>query len=310
MKIVFMGTPDFAVSCLEKIYNSHHEIVGVVTGPDKKIGRGQKILPTAIKRFAKDKQLFVLTPIKLRDKHFIQQLKQLDADLFVVVAFKILPEEIFTIPEKGTINLHGSLLPKFRGAAPINWAIINGETETGVTTFFIEKKVDTGEIILKHNITISPDETAGELHDRMCIIGADVLLETINLIENDRVKRYKQIGKPSVAPKITKELCGIDWSKDTISVKNLIRGLSPYPGAFSYYMNKKYKVCCIQIENKQFDAKSVPGQILGIDPKGKIFIATGDGVVSILELQPESKRKMTTAEYLNGHNMKIGEILK
>ena len=309
MKLIFMGTPEFAVPSLERLVNSNHKVLGLVTGPDKPVGRGQKVIATPIKRFAIEQGLTVLTPKRLKDENFIAELKQFNADIFVVVAFRILPEAVFTIPPKGTINLHGSLLPKYRGAAPINWAIINGETETGLTTFFIEKKVDTGEIILQHKISIGPEETAGELHDKMCEIGAEFLLQSVNLIEQGTAPRIKQAGEITLAPKLTKETCRIDWTRDAISIYNLVRGLSPFPRAFTCYKGKELKVCCATIEQETTESHAKSGQIIDVDKKGKIFVATGNGVVSIIELQPESKRRMTTAEFLRGHKIELGEIL-
>lgn len=304
-----MGTPEFAIPSLKRLINSSHQVLGVVTGPDKPVGRGQKMMPTPVKRFALTQGLHVLAPPRLKDDNFIASLKQFNADIFVVVAFRILPVTIFTIPAKGAINLHGSLLPKYRGAAPINWAIINGETETGLTTFFLEEKVDTGDIILQRKISIEPHETAGQLHDRMCKLGAELLLQSLDLIEQGSAPRRKQIGEPSLAPKITKEICHIDWTKDATSIDNLVRGLSPYPRAFTYYKGKEYKVCCVNIEKDSVEGNVLPGKIIDVDKRGKIFVATGKGVVSITELQPQSKRRMTTTEFLRGYKIEVGEVL-
>ncbi|RMD91528.1 MAG: methionyl-tRNA formyltransferase, partial [Calditrichaeota bacterium] len=205
MKIVFMGTPEFAIPSLKKLYESHHEIVGVVTAPDKPVGRGLKLQPPPVKKIAVQYGLPLTQPEDLRAPAFIDWLKQRKADIFVVVAFRILPPEVFTLPPKGTINLHSSLLPKYRGAAPINWAIINGEKETGVTTIYIEEKVDAGDIILQKKVQIGEDETAGELHDRLANLGAEILLKSLNLIEKDQAPRQKQSGEATRAPKITSE---------------------------------------------------------------------------------------------------------
>ncbi len=306
MKIVFMGTPDFAVPSLEKIYNSHHEIVAVVTGPDKPSGRGKKLRPTHVKRRAEEFSIPILTPEKFSDEHFIAELKKFSADFFVVVAFRILPKSVFSIPRYGTINLHASLLPKYRGAAPINWVIINGEKESGVTTFFIEEKVDTGEWILQKKVNISEKETAGELHDKLSIIGADVLIETIDSIEQGNAPRIKQKGEVTKAPKIIKELCHIDWKKDVVSIYNLIRGLSPFPRAFSFFKEDEFKICRAEISTMDLEKDNFAGEIVSLN-KDKIFVAASNGILAITEVQPPNKRRMSVAEYLRGHSVALGE---
>lgn len=308
MKIVFMGTPEFAIPSLKKLYNSHHKIVGIVTGTDKPVGRGLQLTPTPLKRVAQNWDVPIFTPERLSDESFVDQLQRLSADLFVVVAFRILPVAVFIIPEFGTINLHASLLPKYRGAAPINWAIINGEKETGLTTFFIEEKVDTGEWILQRRVSIGDNETAGELHDRLCEIGADVLLETVNLIERGKAPRVKQQGEITRAPKINKEICRIDWTQDGMSIFNLIRGLSPFPRAFCYFKDQEFKICSSKIRTLQSGKNFSPGEIVAVD-KDAFSVATGKGVLSITEVQPENKRRMTASEYLRGHEVKIGDRL-
>lgn len=306
LNIVFMGTPEFAIPSLEKICNSHHKIVAVVTGPDKPVGRGLKLAPTPVKRVAQKWQIPVFTPEKLADESFVAQLRQRAADLFVVVAFRILPASVYTIPPKGTINLHASLLPHYRGAAPINWALINGAKETGVTTFFIEEKVDTGEWIMQRTVPIRDDETAGELHDQLSEIGADVLLETINRIETGTAPRIKQQGAITRAPKITKEICRIDWSKDAMEIYNLIRGLSPFPRAFSHLHGEELKIIGAKVAIDRSLSQGEPGEIIAIE-KELFWVATGNGVIAITELQPENKRRMTAAEYLRGHKAQIGD---
>jgi methionyl-tRNA formyltransferase len=306
MKIIFLGTPEFAIPSLEKLHNSEHEIVGIVTGPDKTVGRGLKIAPTPVKRTAQDWGIPIFTPDNLSNESFIADLRKLSADLFVIVAFRILPVSVFTIPPLGTINLHGSLLPKYRGAAPINWAIINGEIETGVTTFFIEEKVDTGEWILQRTVPIAEDETAGELHDRLCLLGADVLLETVNLIEQGKAPRIKQQGEVTKAPKIKRETCRINWTKDCISIYNLIRGLSPFPRAFSLFNGEEFKILSSKIDSIEPIQNFLPGQIVSVN-KEHFSVATGNGVLIITEVQPENKRRMTTAEYLRGHTVSLGD---
>ncbi|MBD3287847.1 methionyl-tRNA formyltransferase [candidate division KSB1 bacterium] len=307
MKLIFMGTPEFAIPSLEELMKSSHRVLAVVTGIDKPVGRGQKVRPTPIKKFALEKGLPVLTPLKLKDEKFISELKQFEADIFVVVAFRILPVAVFTIPPRGTINLHGSLLPKYRGAAPINWAIINGEQKTGLTTFFIEKKVDRGEIILMRETEIGPEETAGELHDRLCQQGAKLLVETLDLIEQEKVQPRKQAGEPTLAPKITKEVCRIDWNKDAESIYNLVRGLSPYPRATGVFHDTEMKICCARIVPSEIGQNVEPGTIVKADKTGELHVATGQGIISITELQPECKRRMTSAEFLRGHQVQPGE---
>ena len=301
-----MGTPDFAVPSLEKLYNSQHEIIAAVTGPDKPAGRGKKMRPTPVKQCAENYNIPILAPEKLSDENFVRELKQLTADLFVVVAFRILPKSVFTIPPFGTINLHASLLPKYRGAAPINWAIMNGEKESGITTFFIEEKVDTGEWILQKKVSIGEKETAGELHDKLTVVGADVLLETVNAIEQGKAPRIKQQGDVTKAPKLTKKLCHINWEKDVVSIYNLIRGLAPFPRAFSYFNEKEFKICDSEISTMSLEKDSVAGEIIDVN-KEKIFIAAGDGILAITEVQPPNKRRMSVAEYLRGHSVKLGE---
>jgi len=306
MKILFMGTPEFTLPSLEKLYYSNHKLVGVVTGHDKPVGRGLKLKPTPVKRMAQKWNIPILTPEKLTDEFFIEQLKQLSADLFVVVAFRILPVPVFTIPRLGTINLHASLLPKYRGAAPINWAIINGEKETGVTTFFIEEKVDTGEWILQQKAPIGKEETAGELHVRLSELGANLLLETVDLIEAGKAPRIRQKGEVTTAPKIKKETCRIDWTQDCVSIFNLIRGLSPFPRAFTIYNGGEFKILRSKIFTLKPVDNAVPGEIVSVE-KDRILVATGKGILSITEVQPENRRPMTTSDYLRGHRLLKGE---
>lgn len=306
MKIIFMGTPEFAIPSLEKLYRGQHEIVAVVTGPDKPVGRGLKLSPTPVKRVAQEWGIPIFMPEKLSDASFIEQLTRVSADLFVVVAFRILPASVYTIPRHGTINLHASLLPKYRGAAPINWAIINGATETGVTTFFIEEKVDVGEWILQQKTSIGEQENAGELHDRLSVLGADVLLETVDLIEKGMAPRIKQQGEITKAPKITKDICRINWSKDAISICNLIRGLSPFPRAFSDFRGEEFKIIGAKIDSEKLSPNHKPGEIIAVE-KERFLVATGNGAIAITEVQPENKRRMTTADYLRGHEIVVGD---
>ncbi len=317
MKIVFMGTPEFAIPSLKILLESNHKIVAVVSAPDKERGRGKQISSTPVKNFALENNLEVLTPISLKDEKFIQRLIELDPDLFIVVAFRILPKDVYTIPAKGSFNLHGSLLPKYRGAAPIQWSIINGETETGVTTFFLEDKVDTGNIIVQEKIKIDEEDDFGSLHDKMMIIGANVVLQTVELIEKGNVVPSKQNDSiASPAPKITKEICKIDWDRSDIEIHNLVRGLSPHPGAYFEHNGKTYKVFKTKIigdhlpvirdqfkqEFSTDDSQShKAGRIL--ESKKEIFIKTKNSYLQILELQAEGRKRMTAEEFLRGHSI-------
>lgn len=299
MKIIFFGTPDFAIPSLKILHESEHKVVGIVTAPDKPRGRGRSLSPTPIKQFGIDNNIKVLTPEKFKNEELVDELKSLQADLFVVVAFRILPESIFTIPEKGSFNLHGSLLPKFRGAAPIQWAIINGEKETGLTTFFLEKKVDTGNIMLKEKINIENSDNLGTLHDKMSIAGAELVLKTVNLIDQNKVELIPQddtIATP--APKITKEICKIDWNKSVIDIHNLVRGLSPYPGAFFIHEGKTYKVFESEISET---TNLEPGEIS--QSKNEIFIGTSNTALRILEIQPEGRKRMNVEDFLRGYSL-------
>lgn len=297
MKIVFFATPDFAVPALELLINSNHSVVAVVTNTDKEQGRGKKIAFSPIKEFALKNNLNVLQPEKFNDPIFIEQLKKLDADLFIVVAFKILPKEVYSIPKYGSFNLHGSLLPKYRGAAPIQWALINGDTKTGLTTFFLKEKVDTGNMILKEEVIIEPNDDFGLLHDKMSSIGAKLILNSIDLIESNQVKQYEQddsIATP--APKITKEICKIDWNNNAVDIHNLVRGLSPYPGAFFEHNGKIYKVFkTMVVENKNLNI----GEI--VTTKNEIFIECKDSTIQILIIQPEGRKRMNADEFLRGY---------
>jgi methionyl-tRNA formyltransferase len=307
MKIVFMGTPEFAVPCLKTLIDSEHEVVGVVTVPDKPAGRGRKLCPSAIKQTALDHGLPVLQPEKMRDEQFLNDLSSWNADLFVVVAFRILPDVVFTMPPKGTFNLHASLLPKFRGAAPINWVLINGEKESGLTTFFLDKTVDTGEILLQESTPLTNDMTAGELHDRLSEMGAALVHKTVNGIADGSLQPQKQVGDVTLAPKLTKELEQIDWRKSARDIHNLVRGLSPYPGSVAIFREKRLKVLRTAISDTA-DSSSEPGQIVRIGKNGPIDVQTGDGVVSILEVKPEGKNVMSAGDFHRGARLENGEF--
>ncbi|MGZ9676501.1 methionyl-tRNA formyltransferase [Flavobacterium sp. GNP001] len=308
LRIVFMGTPDFAVGILDSIKKNGFEIVGVITAPDKPAGRGQKIKYSAVKEYALVNELHLLQPTNLKDPDFLSNLKALNANLQVVVAFRMLPKVVWEMPNLGTFNLHASLLPNYRGAAPINWAIINGEKTTGVTTFFIDDKIDTGAMILKRETNIDPNEDAGTLHDRLMHLGSETVLETLEKIANNDATTTTQVEDSNIrtAYKLNKENCKIDWSKSGVEIHDLIRGLSPYPAAWSYFVdqenewNVKIYQATFQIEQHQFEI----GQI--ICTKKEIKIAVKDGFVQILNLQFPGKKRMNTAEFLNGVSFSDG----
>ena len=309
MRIVFMGTPEFALPSLELLLKSEHQVVGVVTQPDKPKGRGLKLSASPVKEFAIKHNLKILTPEDLKSEEFYQTLSELKPDLTVVVAFRILPERVFGLPPYGTINLHASLLPKYRGAAPINWAIIKGEKKTGVTTFFIQRKVDTGNIVLQKEVEISPEETCGELSLKLSQIGAEVLLETINLVETKEAKTHSQNElEATPAPKITDELCKIDWSRPVEEVNNLIRGVSPTPGAITFFRGKLLKIYKAEIVTGQ-EGSTEPGRIISADKSTGILVQAGRGILKLKELQLEGKKKITADEFLRGYRIEAGEKL-
>jgi len=295
-----MGTPDFAVPSLKSLIQSNHEIILVVTGQDKPRGRGQKILPTPVKKIAELNEIPIYQPAKLRSHDVISELEKYVADLYVVVAFRILPEELIAVPKKGVINLHASLLPKYRGAAPIQWALLNGDQETGVTTFFIEKNVDTGDIILQESIKIIPDDNAGTLHNRLSEVGANVVSKTVDLIAEGNPSRKKQIGEITKAPKITKEMCQINWEQPAGKIVNQIRAFSPFPGAYTYLDQKLVKIYKAKSINH---GQPVQSGKIWIE-KGKMFCSTEDGWLQIYELQIEGKKKLSTEEFLRGYPIK------
>lgn len=304
LRIVFMGTPEFAVASLAAIALSHHEVVGVVTVADKPAGRGQQVHESAVKKYAMANKLHVLQPLKLKDETFLAELKSLKADLFVVVAFRMLPEVVWQMPPLGTINLHGSLLPKYRGAAPINWAIINGEKETGVTSFFLQHEIDTGSVIQQTKLRIGENDTVGQLHDKMMMLGADTLLQTVNMIADGNATPIPQNNMLEAgnelkhAPKIFKEDCSIDWHKNINEVHNFVRGLNPYPSAFSLFDGKNMKIF---FGRKMSDPemKMKPGEF-ETDGKTYLRFACADGWYSITDLQLEGKKRMTVEEFLRG----------
>ena len=302
LRIVFMGTPDFAVGILDTIYKNNYEIVGVITAPDKPAGRGQKVSMSAVKEYALEKNLRLLQPTNLKSEEFLTELKSLDANLQVVVAFRMLPEVVWKMPKLGTFNLHASLLPEYRGAAPINWAIINGETKTGVTTFFIDDKIDTGAMILSKETEIGANETAGELHDRLMHLGSETVLETLQLIESGKATTTLQENHPDVktAYKLNKDNCKIDWSQSGQTIFNLIRGLSPYPAAWTFIKDGENE-WNVKIYLANFEEKAHTDAVGKITTtKKEIFVMVKDGVLKIESLQFPGKKRMLAHELLNG----------
>lgn len=292
-----MGTPGFAVPSLNILVQNNYDICGVVTVPDKKKGRGLNLSNSDIKKFSMKHSLNILQPDNLRDPEFIKALTDLKPDLILVVAFKILPEEVYTIPKYGSVNLHASLLPKFRGAAPINHALINGETESGVTTFFLKKKVDTGNIILQKKINIDKDDDAGTLHDKLSELGAESVLETVRLIEAGNViPQIQNDSDASPAPKIFKENCIIDWNQNACKIHDFIRGLSPYPAAFTFLNNRSVKIFRSALTGNS--KKETPGSI-AVEEK-KLLVSCLDNMIEILELQTEGKKRIPASEFING----------
>lgn len=307
LRIVFMGTPEFAVATLGSLIMNGFHVAGVVTTPDKPAGRGRKVTKSPVKKFAEQNCLPVLQPANLKDEEFIKTLRSFDADVFIVVAFRVLPDIVWKIPPAGTINLHASLLPHYRGPAPINHAIINGETLTGVTTFFIDDKVDTGKILLREGVRIFPSDNAGDLHDKLMKFGARLVIRTLQGLAEESIVQQPQSmfllpGEvPETAPKIFPQDCIIDWNNEPVKIHNLIRGLSPHPGARSFFREGKIthsvKIFESQPENAEHQHK--PGYIVS-DGKQFIRIACKDGFVNIINLQLEGKNRMSTTEFLRG----------
>lgn len=305
LRIVFMGTPEFAVASLHALVQAGCNVAGVITAPDKPAGRGMKLMESAVKKYAVENNLHLLQPEKLKNPTFLEALKTLRADLQVVVAFRMLPEVVWTMPPLGTINVHGSLLPAYRGAAPINWAIINGEKQTGVTTFKLQHQIDTGNILLQDTIPIGADETAGELHDVMKEAGAKLLVKTIKgLAEHSIIEVPQQNENPTEAqqhaPKIFSETCKIDWTKSTGDIYDLIRGLSPYPAAFTFLHNKLLKIYKAKKESGVH--KVIPGSFES-DNKTFLRFACADGYMYVLDIQLEGKKRMLIEDFLRGYRL-------
>ncbi len=312
MRIVFMGTPEFAVASLDILIKNNYNVVGVVTVPDKPAGRGQQIQQSAIKKYAVEHKLNLLQPEKLKDENFIAELKSLKADVQFVVAFRMLPEVVWHMPKMGTYNLHASLLPKYRGAAPINWAIINGEKESGVTTFKLKHQIDTGNILFQEKVKIEPTTTAGELHDKLMLVGAELILKTVAEIERSFVSGKELDFLPQDdqlachAPKIFKEDCQIDWTKPGNEINNFIRGLSPYPTAFTQLKNGEDPIQLVKIFNSKFEifTPNHPNGLLLTDNKTYLKVFCEDGLIEVEEIQLQGKKKIGIREFLRGFKIK------
>ena len=296
-----MGTPEFAVESLRALVEHKFSVVGVITAADKPKGRGRKLAFSPVKEFAMDQNMPVLQPTNLKSTDFHEELRSYQANLFVVVAFRMLPEVVWSMPKYGTFNLHASLLPQYRGAAPINWAIINGEQQTGVTTFFIKHEIDTGNIILQDQEPIYEDDTAGTLYERLMVKGANLVVKTVEAIRDDSyiLKEQKISECTHHAPKIFKEDCEIDWSKSSKEIYDFVRGLSPYPAAWTNISGKTYKIFTMQRTDKLKEGD--PGSVFAT--QDEIFINTGDGVLKILDLQAEGKKRMKAADFLRGNKI-------
>lgn len=298
LRIVFMGTPEFAATSLQALVENNYQLVGVITVPDKAAGRGQKLRSSLVKQYAEKQKIPVLQPSNLKDESFLAALKALQADVQVVVAFRMLPEVVWNMPPHGTFNLHASLLPLYRGAAPINWALINGDKETGVSTFFIEHQIDTGNIIFQEKTDISKDESAGELHDRLMEMGSKLVCKTIDAISEGTAPNNKQIGSATQAPKIFKETCRIDWNKEVNTIHNHIRGLSPYPAAWTILSTgKMLKIYRSQKEVVQH--QEAIGSVF-TDRKTYFKVSVSDGFLHLIEIQLAGKKRMTISDFLRG----------
>ena len=317
MKIIYMGTPDFAKESLEAIYNAGHEILAVVTNPDKPKGRGMKMMESPVKRYAVEKGLKIYQPEKVKNNtQFIEEMKELKPDVICVVAYgKILPKEILEIPSKGCINVHGSLLPKYRGAAPIQWAIINGEKTTGVTTMYMDIGMDTGDMILKKETAIGENETTGELWERLAKIGAELLVETLQKIEDGTAPRIPQGEQFTMAPMLNKEMSKIDWeNKSAEQIKNLVRGLNPIMGTYSYINEKKVKFWKVETAKELPNNKNIEncenGTVIYSNSKDGLYIKAKDGIIKVIEIQGENAKRMNVNDFLRGNEILEGTKLK
>ena len=310
MNILFMGTPDFAEMSLKKLIASNHKIIGVVTKPDRPKGRGMKMILTPVKELAISKNIKIYQPEKVKGNiDFINEIRSLNPDMICVVAYgKILPKEILDIPKYGCINLHGSILPKYRGAAPIQWAVLNGEKITGVTTIYMTEEMDAGDIIFKEETEIGEYETTGELWNRLARIGADLLLKTVDEIEKGTAPRISQTGEYTLAPMLNKEMSKIDWNQNAEKIKNLVYGLNPIMGAYTMYNDKKIKIWKIKILDEKSD--KLAGYVLESNDKTGLKIQTRDNVISVVEIQGENSKRMSINDYLRGNKIEVGTILK
>lgn len=318
MNILFMGTPDFAKESLEAVYNAGYNILGVVTNPDKPKGRGMKLVASPVKEFAIENNIPVYQPIKVKNnEEFIDEIKKLKPDVICVVAYgKILPKEILDIPEKGCINVHASLLPKYRGAAPIQWAVLNGDKKTGVTTMYMDIGMDTGDMILKEEVKIGENETTGELWDRLSKIGGKLLVKTLKQIENGTAPREKQGDDYTLAPMLNKEMSKIDWDNKTAKeIKNLVRGLNPIMGAYTFLNGKKIKFWKVDITTEiEYDPENISilknGTVLVADQRDGLFIKTVDGILKVLEIQGENSKRMSINDFLRGNEINEFEVFE
>ena len=327
MRILFMGTPDFALESLKALYEANYDIVGVVTNIDKPKGRGMKLIASPVKEYALEKNLKIFQPQKVRNNvDFIEEIKKLNPDLICVVAYgKILPQELLDIPKQGCVNVHGSLLPQYRGAAPIQWAVLNGDKKTGITTMFMNAGMDTGDMLLKEEVQIGEDETTGELWDRLKVIGAKLLVETVKKIEDGTITRSPQPEDGTMAPMLSKEIAKINWEDQSAKeIKNLVRGLNPIMGAYSHLNDKKIKFWKVQVLTEQElldkfkDLQEYKGHLKGIqagtvlfsDDKNGLFIKANDGILQVLEIQGENSKKMSINDFLRGNKIDIGSIFE
>ncbi len=317
MRVVYMGTPDFAVPSLEALIGRPgrsgrpgppgHEVAGVVTGPDRRKGRGLRTVSSPVKQVALRHGISLWQPERLRDPDFLNDLRALEADLFVVVAFRILPAELLKIPPAGTVNLHPSLLPRYRGAAPIQWAVMNGDQETGVTTFLIERKVDAGDILCQETVPIVPEETAGELHERLSRIGAELLLRTVDLMANEGIRPRPQTGDATPAPRISREDGRIDWSQPARAIHNKVRGLNPVPMAFTTWRDKNIRIISSQPVCHRGESGFAPGRIVTADERLGITVQSGEGALKLVMVQPEGRNRIDGTAFLRGYRPSIGD---
>lgn len=312
MNIIFMGTPDFAVESLMRLHDSGHNILAVVSQVDKPSGRGMKIKPTPVKQYALDNDIKVFQVEKIRkSKELVEEMRLMKPDVIVVVAYgQILPKSVIEIPKYGCINIHGSLLPKYRGAAPIQWAIINGEDETGITTMYMDEGMDTGDMIIKKEMPIEYEDNYGTLYNKLKRLGAIAIVETLEKIADGTAPREPQKGDYTLAPMIEKEICKIDWRMEATKIRNLIRGLNPLPGAYTTLEDKIIKIWSADVEEEFInDDNIIAGTIVNMDNKKGIYVKTGEGIINIKELQIQGSKRMKALEFLNGNKLKVGSIL-